>query len=117
MHVSKKPFSVGRSRNRSVCCAWMNFPRVLRGIWLAHLAGLALLGWHFRHALNTDAVAYIRIASYYAEGNTSLAVSGYWGPLLSWIMAGFLKCGVSPLLAARFAMAVSAMVFLWGCVA
>jgi len=76
-----------------------------------------MLGWHFRHALNTDAVAYIRIASYYADGNAALAVSSYWGPLLSWLIAGFLKLGVPELIAARLAMLVSAQVFLWGCVA
>ena len=35
-------------------------------------------------ALNTDAVAYIRIAGYWAEWNPELMISGYWGPLLSW---------------------------------
>lgn len=90
---------------------------ILWGIATAQLAVLVLLGWHFRHALNTDAVAYIRIASYYADGNTALAVSGYWGPLLSWLMAGFLKLGAPELIAARLAMMVSAQVFLWGCVA
>ncbi|MCU0783675.1 MAG: hypothetical protein MUF81_06430 [Verrucomicrobia bacterium] len=91
--------------------------QILWAIAMAQLAVLVVLGWHFRHALNTDAVAYIRIASYYADGNVALAVSGYWGPLLSWLMAGFLKLGVPELVAARLAMMVSAQVFLWGCVA
>ena len=95
----------------------MKLRQSLWGIAAGQLALLALLSWHFRHALNTDAVAYIRIASYYADGNTTLALSGYWGPLLSWLMAGLLKLGVPELIAARLAMSVSALVFLWGCVA
>lgn len=95
----------------------MKLRQILWGVAAGQLALLALLGWHFRHALNTDAVAYIRIASYYADGNTTLAVSGYWGPLLSWLMAGFLKVGAPELIAARLAMLVSAQVFLWGCIA
>ncbi len=91
--------------------------QILWAVATGQLALLVLLGWHFRHALNTDAVAYIRIASYYADGNTALAVSGYWGPLLSWLIAAFLKLGASELVAARLAMMVSAQVFLWGCVA
>lgn len=91
--------------------------QILWAVAMGQIAVLGLLGWHFRHALNTDAVAYIRIASYYADGNVALAVSGYWGPLLSWLMAGFLKLGVPELIAARLAMLVSAQVFLWGCVA
>jgi len=89
----------------------------LWGIAAGQVLLLALLGWHFRHALNTDAVAYLRIASYYADADTALAVSGYWSPLLSWLIAGFLKLSVPELIAARMAMSVSALVFLWGCAA
>lgn len=67
-----------------------------------------------RDVVNTDAVAYLRLASYWAEGKWSLAVSGYWGPLLPWIVAIFLKSGVEPLLAGHLAMAVSAVLFWWG---
>ncbi|MBI2924790.1 MAG: hypothetical protein HYY24_03690 [Verrucomicrobia bacterium] len=70
-----------------------------------------------RHMLNTDGIAYLRIASYCAEGKTNLMVSGYWGPLLSWLIAPWLKAGVEPLLAARVVMGVSALVFWVGCLA
>ena len=70
-----------------------------------------------RHMLNTDGIAYLRIASYYAEWNTDLMVSGYWGPLLSWLIAPWLKAGIEPLLAARVVMGVSALVFWVGCLA
>ena len=80
------------------------------------LAGLAFGANYFFYALNTDAVAYLRIAEYYATGQWHLAVSGYWGPMLSWLMAPLLKFGVPPLFAARVLMAFSALVFLSGCV-
>jgi hypothetical protein len=82
---------------------------------LAYVAGLGLLAAHFRNALNSDGVAYLRLASYYADGKWDLAVSGYWGPLASWGMAPLLKIGLPPLLVARLFMAVSAGVFLLGC--
>ncbi len=82
-----------------------------------YLVGLAVLGAYFRNALNTDAVAYLRIASYYAAGNLALAVSGYWGPLLSWLMALPIKLGLPDLAVARGVMGFSALVFLTGSVA
>ena len=64
--------------------------------------------------LNPDGIAYLRLASYYAVGNVGLALSGYWGPMLSWAVAILLKLGLVPLLAGRVAMALSAVVFAWG---
>jgi hypothetical protein len=76
---------------------------------------LLVAGWRNRDLLNTDAIAYLRIASYYANGQSDLMVSGYWGPLLSWLMVPWLKFGCAPLIAARLTMAVSALVFSAGC--
>jgi len=92
----------------------MNLSKIFRLILLGQIFLLAILGWYFRDALNPDAVAYLRIGSYYAEGNFNLAISGYWGPLLSWLLAIGYKCGLPPLMSARMAMALSAIVFLWG---
>lgn len=92
----------------------MNFRRELPGILIAQAILLGLLGWHFRHALNADAVAYLRLGSYYAEGKCDLAVSGYWGPLLSWLVALGLKLGFAPLVVARGLMALSALAFGFG---
>ncbi len=91
-----------------------------RFLWwflLVYTAGLVGLACWFRHALNADAVAYLRLASYYAQGKWALAVSGYWGPLASWVMAGFLQLGLPPLPVARGFMCGSALVFVWGCLA
>src|SRR4030095_5162983 len=44
---------------------------------------------------------------------TDLMVSGYWGPLLSWLIVPWLWVFDDPLYAARAAMAVSAVGFLF----
>jgi hypothetical protein len=102
----------------------MNLP-ARKGRWLtgtsaatvAQLFLLVLAGWVRRHALNPDGVAYLRIAGYYAHGQTGLAVSGYWGPLLSWLMTPLLALGLSPLPVARMVMALTAVFFLRSCLA
>src|SRR5678815_536426 len=66
--------------------------------------------------VDEDAIYYIRIAQYYLSGKVDLMISGYWGPMLSWLIAPWLLVFQDPLFAARAAMAVSAMVFLFGCV-
>ena len=71
--------------------------------------------WLFREQINPDGLAYIRIAQYYLNGQTDLMVSGVWGPLLSWLIVPWLLVFDDPLLAAHAAMAVSAVVFLFGC--
>jgi hypothetical protein len=78
---------------------------------------MAILAWTHRYQINTDGVSYIRIAQYYANGQWELMVSGYWGPLISWLMAPLLYGGLSGLAAARVVMAVSGMTFLVGAMA
>src|ERR1041385_9192010 len=89
--------------------------RQVRGVFVFQILALAAAGWINRQALNPDGVAYMRIASYYAAGRTDLAISGYWGPLLSWLLVPWLKAGVSPVIAARIVMALSETYFLWAC--
>ncbi|MEW6303134.1 MAG: hypothetical protein AB1705_06675 [Verrucomicrobiota bacterium] len=89
-------------------------------LWLAFLVQAGLLAaaaFSNRDLLNADGVAYLRIASYYAEGKTQLMVSGYWGPLLSWLIAPLMALGVPDLAAARIVMAGSGLVFSIGCLA
>lgn len=95
----------------------MNTKLKLRWLFSAQAVLLAVAAWRNLHQLNPDAVAYCRIAGYYAAGQWELAVTGYWGPLLSWLMVPWLKAGVAPLVAARVVMALSGVVFLCGAVA
>jgi hypothetical protein len=64
--------------------------------------------------LNTDGVAYIRIAHYLRSGDFDLAVSGYWGPMLSWLVAPWLGFSSDAVHAGSVAMALSGVVFFVG---
>jgi hypothetical protein len=86
-------------------------------IFALQIAALAIAGWIYRESLNSDAIAYLRLAHYYAEGPIELAVSGNWGPMLSWALAPLLKIGIPQLAAARIAMAISSVWFLWASIA
>jgi len=66
--------------------------------------------------LNNDAIAYLRLGEYYAQGKMDLAVSGYWGPMLSWLIALGIKLGFTPMAAGRAVMVLSALVFQAGAV-
>lgn len=78
--------------------------------------GLCMSAIQNVHMMNADGIAYMRIAHYWATGQTGLMVSGYWGPLLSWLMAPWLWIGMEPLTAARVAMAISGFWFWVGMV-
>ncbi|GAC1471875.1 MAG: hypothetical protein NVSMB9_18490 [Isosphaeraceae bacterium] len=78
---------------------------------------LAVLGYWHRYQINPDAVAYIRIALYFTRGDFGLAVSGYWGPMLSWLIAPILRLVDNPLFAARIVMGLSALIFTMGGIA
>lgn len=64
--------------------------------------------------LNTDAIAYMRVAEYWSTGNLEFAVNGYWGPLLSLLMVPFLWLGIEPLIAGKLTMLISGLVFFHG---
>jgi hypothetical protein len=78
------------------------------------VALLSVAGVNNRHLLHPDGVSYLLIAQHYARGEFDLAVSGYWGPMLSWLLAPLLVVFKSPLDAARIVMAFSAVLFLLG---
>jgi hypothetical protein len=112
----QKRWTIGR-----VLC--VPFPDDMPLAWRVNLIAVCLvqivLGvksvWIFRGRITPDAVSYIRIAQYYVNGQTDVIISGYWSPLLSWLIVPWLVVFDDPLLAAHAAMAVSAVVFLFGC--
>jgi hypothetical protein len=67
-----------------------------------------------RDLLNSDGVAYLRFASHYASGRSDLGICGSMGPMLSWLLVPAWKAVHDPLVAARLAMALSALIFLLG---
>ena len=60
-----------------------------------------ILGWMYRDALNPDAVSYLRNAEHIVEGRFALSVSGYWSPMLSWLLAIPVALGLEGPYAAR----------------
>lgn len=76
---------------------------------------LLIAVWRSHEGFNPDAIAYMRLAGYYASGQVDLMVSGYWGPLLSWLMVPLLRGGLAPLVAAWTIMFFSAVFFLLSC--
>ena len=65
-----------------------------------------------QHKLNPDGVAYVRIAGYYAELDFDLAVTGYWAPLLSWLLVPWHLLGANPVLGGHVISAVSGALFI-----
>ena len=83
-------------------------------VFLVQVLLLAALGWRQRYSINFDGANYIRVAQYYARGQSGLMISGYWGPMLSWLMAPLLHVVPTALDAVRVVMALSAAYFLGG---
>lgn len=74
---------------------------VVIGLSMVYLGvALALLPG-FRWAINADGLSYIAVARRYLAGDWSVAVNGYWGPLLSWALVPFLALRVDALLAGK----------------
>jgi hypothetical protein len=90
-----------------------------RLIWIPVLVQLLFLlpAIHAtRDILDVDSVAYARTAQYYLNGQFNLAINGYFGPLLSWVMVPFLWLSVDPVTSSIMAMGVSAVVFQIGAI-
>ena len=51
--------------------------RIVQLLFVFHVALLTVAAVQNADALNTDAIAYIRIAEYWQQGQMELAVSGY----------------------------------------
>ena len=78
------------------------YRRVLILCSIGYLAVALWLWPYYRYQINPDGISYIGIAYKYYNGNFSEAVNGYWGPLLSWVLAPLLGLIKDPLLAFRF---------------
>ena len=84
------------------------------GAIICQLILLAIAGWQNRQVLSQDGIQYIAASRHYIEGHLDLAVNGYWGPLLSWLMIPIIILTDNSVLAARIVMGFSAVVFLLG---
>ncbi|MCD8535068.1 MAG: hypothetical protein LR011_09905 [Verrucomicrobia bacterium] len=95
---------------RKSCTDAVSIRGIARRRW-HHLLVLILVAYPFRHAVNPDGIAYLQIARHFVNFDLDLAISGYWGPLLSGIFCPFLALDVPPLVTARIVMAISTLFF------
>ncbi|MFA6584030.1 MAG: hypothetical protein WCS77_07025 [Elusimicrobiaceae bacterium] len=77
------------------------------------IAGAALLPFFFWQ-IDADGISYISIARRYIEGDFGGALNGYWGPLLSWLLAALMAAGIKPLAGAKLIGLVSGGLLLPG---
>ena len=61
----------------------------------------ALVVYQSADQINPDGVAYVQIARHYAHGRFDLAVSSYWGPLLSWLLVPLVWLGIGSMAAVK----------------
>ena len=80
---------------------WVKSNRSLVFVLAFYLICASVLFGRFRYTLNPDGISYISIAQKYADGNFGDAVNGYWGPLLSWLLAPFIYLHRDPQAAAK----------------
>lgn len=60
----------------------------MRGVfWLVGLALAVLQAWVSRHWMNPDGVAYLDLADAWRRGDWASALSTYWSPFYSWLLA------------------------------
>lgn len=63
-----------------------------------------------RYQVNPDALPYLRLAEYWAEGNFKQAVNGYWSPLLPWALVPFVWLQVDLFWASKVVTGVAGLV-------
>jgi hypothetical protein len=68
---------------------------------VVYLAATVILFPWYQYVINNDGVSYLSIARKYATADWEHAVNGYWGPLLSWLVAPFIRVGVDPMVGVR----------------
>jgi hypothetical protein len=89
--------------------------------WYAAMTAVYLLvagalAWFSRDSINPDGISYVQAARHYAAGRLDLAVNGWFGPMLSWLLVPACWLGVEPFLAARVLGVVYGVLFAWGTV-
>ena len=100
---------------RSAASDWRRLSAATATLYIVQIILLLGLGWINQDTMNADGVGYIRTAIYYHTNQSDLMVSGYWGPLIIWLTALLLSVISSPVMAAKVAVAISSIVFLFGC--
>jgi hypothetical protein len=65
------------------------------------VVGVAIASTWYKYQVNPDAISYFSLAEKYAHLDIRHAINGYWGPLLSWLLAPAVWLGLSLIVAAK----------------
>ena len=87
---------------------------VFAGPAIAYVAGALALVPLYSRQIDADGISYISIAAKYLAGDYLGAVNGYWGPMLSWLLAPLMASGLNPLLAVKILGAGAGLLALYG---
>jgi len=74
---------------------------------------LVVLFPNYQYYVDPDATAYLTISKYYAAGDLVRAVNGYWSPWSCWVVALFIKAGLTDLSSMVLANALGATGFIF----
>jgi hypothetical protein len=98
-HAAKRPAqtTAGESARAAFRRRW--FWHVV--LVAAYVAAAAPMAYYARDAINPDGVAYVQTARHWAAGRVDLAVNGWFGPLLSWLLVPAVWLGAEPFHVAR----------------
>lgn len=64
--------------------------RTVLALWIVSLLLAAGAAWLTRRTMNPDGVSYLDLADAWRAGHWGAALSDYWSPLYSWLLAGWL---------------------------
>jgi hypothetical protein len=92
--------TTGLGRRDAVAAVALGAAFLVLGVVLARV---------FAVVVDPDSVAYTQLARHYLAGRTDLAITTWWGPLLSWALVPALALGLEPQFAARLLNAVAAV--------
>jgi hypothetical protein len=94
-------------------------PNTKERLWWSEIA-LPLAGYGIlaaicflltRQTLNYDGLCYLENARRMASGDWAGAVSGYWSPVISAVISGFIRVGMDPLDSAHLAQILAGLLF------
>ena len=79
----------------------LKLDRCLALVLILYLILAILLIKYYRYQINPDGISYISIAQKYLAGDFSNAVTGHWGPMISWLLMPFLQFSSDALLVGK----------------
>ena len=89
-------------------------PRLCLISLAAYCVAAAYVVWLARDRINPDAIAYMQNARHYAAGRFDLAVNGWFGPMISWLLVPSVWLGLNAVISLRVINALSGVVLAVG---